>query len=370
MCVTRAGHCADAVAPTESTTAIVAPTEPHVERPSSEIYVIGTQDQFAGLREVIGHTRIGPVTAQWSRLERFAPEALLSASGVVGVDVRCWIDLSVAEQASLYFADRSSERFLVRELPLSKRLTELEKETLAQVVEMSIVALIGDATLGLSRARVQALLLGRSPQAPPPPPVLAPMPPPAAPRVRWQQVLGAYYQLESHSPQIPWVHAPGVEIGIARKSPTTKVTLALRVGYQLPEAYRTDLAGLRLSALRLRSHLAFDMALDAGNSHNGQDAPYFGVLLSAGAHLLFAEPLAGNAAERVNLAPQTSLFVPTIGAGCRATQAFGSWALSLGFQADIDLESVSYDVEQNGERIPVVKGHSVRPSVVLEIGWL
>jgi hypothetical protein len=31
---------------------------------------------------------------------------------------------------------------------------------------------------------------------------------------------------------------------------------------------------------------------------------------------------------------------------------------------------VSYDVEQNGERIPVAKSHSVRPSVVLEIGWL
>ncbi len=364
--VTRAGHAADVLAESTAT----ATTESTTAEASSEIYVIGTMEEFEGLREVIGRDRIGPVTVRWFQLERFAPETVLSASGTTELKIRCWIDLSVPDKVSLYFADRSSERFLVREVPLSKRLTEIEKETLAQVVEMSVAALIHDATLGISRANVQAILYSRAPKVPTKPSVVPPSHPFTEPNIRLHRILGTYYQLESHSPQLPWVHTPGAMIGIARKNPSTKLSLALRVGYQLPEEYRSDLAGLRLSALRLRTNLALDVALDGSDVHDLGNAPYFGVVLGAGATLLFVDPLVGSVPDRAQIAPKSTLWVPTLSVGCRATQPFGGWAVALGFQAEVELTPVSYDARLNNDRVAVVRSHSVRPSVVVEVGWL
>lgn len=363
---------ADSRSSADTDTSAAATGKNFEPRPIGEMYVVGTQDQFESLRNVIGRDRVGPINTHWLRLERFETESLLAASRSSRLDARCWIDLSVAGRASLYFADRASERFLVRELPLLNGLSELEKETLAQIVEMSIEALIDDATSGLSRANVQTLLLARShqkladsPQAASPMPVVT-----TTPGVRWQRIVGAYYQLESLSPQFPWVHAPGAEIGIARKSRPYKLGLALRVGYQLPEVYRAELAGLRLSALRLRSILAFDVALDTSAQDEGQPAPYFGLLLSIGAQLLTAQPVVGTVTGPTTVAPTTSLFVPTFGVGCRATQPMGSLAMSLGFLADVDLETVTYEVDRGGTRLVVAQSHSVRPSIVLEFGWL
>jgi hypothetical protein len=338
-------------------------------QPNGGIYVVGAAGAFESLREVVGRDRIGPIAVSWFRLDRLAPETLLAASAATDPDVRCWIDLNHSDRVSLYFADRSSERFLVREIALAKGLTELEQEALAQIVEMSLVALIEDATLGISRAKVKALLLARDGRASKPARAVRRATPIRSPDVSWRALAGVSYALEAYSPEIPWVHGPGAALGVSRRSQGSSTSLALRVGYQLPQSHRTGLTGVSLTALRLRSGLTFDVPLNGSLSLSTRNRATLGVLVAAGTNVVFVKPLPGLAAFGVRLESTTTIWIPVLGAGCRITQPFNGWSMSLLANVDIDLERVSYDLRQNGDLLPVVRPHRIRPSVLAEAAW-
>ena len=77
--------------------------------------------------------------------------------------VRAWVDITAATRARLYFATRSAERFLVRDLDLSGRFNEVDRAALTEVLESSIGALIADERAGLTRAEAEAA--DRAPRA-------------------------------------------------------------------------------------------------------------------------------------------------------------------------------------------------------------
>src|SRR6185436_16886777 len=63
-----------------------------------------------------------------------------SSVAATAAAVRCWVDLSGARRALLYFSGRAGDRFLIRDVELSGRFDELDRQSLAQVLELSIAA--------------------------------------------------------------------------------------------------------------------------------------------------------------------------------------------------------------------------------------
>ena len=174
--------------------ATTAPDSRVSRRPEAvDITVVGGGDAFVGLRARVGDRLPLGVPLLWNRIDRFNPltELLRGAPPPHPTStLRCWIDLANLRHATLYFADQRGERFLVRELPLSGRFDEVDQQSVAQVMELSVSALIENAEIGFSRAQARDILA----RAQPPEPVVAVAPP--AESTRWHPAAGIFYALE------------------------------------------------------------------------------------------------------------------------------------------------------------------------------
>jgi len=67
-----------------------------------------------------------------------------------------WIVMQHPQQVRLVFADPLIQRFLVRDIPLPQGLDELGRETVAQVVESSMLSL-REGSVGMSRSEVKTM---------------------------------------------------------------------------------------------------------------------------------------------------------------------------------------------------------------------
>src|SRR6185295_16314451 len=133
--------------------------------PAVDVTVVGTADDLERVRALA--PRLGTGGARWLRVDRLDPADVLRArrDGDAAA-VRAWVDITVATRARLYFATRSGERFLVRDLELSGRFDEVDRAALTEVLESSIGALIADERAGLTRAEAEAVIARREPPSP------------------------------------------------------------------------------------------------------------------------------------------------------------------------------------------------------------
>ena len=174
----RAGQCeavlarrsdvgAGAARPEGGTPGTTPPAVPATDsrasrRPEAvDITLVGSADAYAGLRARVGDRLPLGVPLLWNRIDRFNPltELLRGPPPPNPTStLRCWIDLADLNRATLYFADQRGERFLVRELPLSGRFDEVDQQSVAQVMELSVSALIENAEIGFSRAQAREIL--------------------------------------------------------------------------------------------------------------------------------------------------------------------------------------------------------------------
>ena len=125
---------------------------------TTEVVVfIGTAADGGRLHEVLTELleRQG-VHPEYVSQERFDPGALLSEGET---DSRGWVFIVLRgeHEARLYFRGPHGRRFLLRELSLRSGLDEVGRESIAQVVETSTVALFR-STAGLSRDEATASL--------------------------------------------------------------------------------------------------------------------------------------------------------------------------------------------------------------------
>ncbi len=155
-----------------------------------EIAVVGTAADLLRIRTVVEPRQLRAANPRWVRVARFDPMEILEGDrDQRGASLRCWIDALDPKRTRLYFAARSGRQFLVRDLELSGNFDEIDRESLSQVIELSITALLEDERAGMTRAQTQALLANReksrprSLAAPPPasPPQQRASSPPSAP---------------------------------------------------------------------------------------------------------------------------------------------------------------------------------------------
>lgn len=231
-----------------------------------DITLVGSADAYAGLRARVGDRLPLGVPLLWNRIDRFNPLTELlrgpPAPQPTSSTLRCWIDLADLRRATLYFADQRGERFLVRELPLSGRFDEVDQQSVAQVMELSVSALIENAEIGFSRAQAREIFERAQPPAPV---AVAAAPPAEAPR--WHLAAGIFYALEALGDALPFAHGPGVILtlgrgagapgsGAAAGEGATRVAPGIGAwlagGYQIPIQARQPDVGLRLESLGVR----------------------------------------------------------------------------------------------------------------------
>jgi hypothetical protein len=336
--------------------------------PVLEIVVVGRPDAYDRLRALLDRRLSALGTTAWSRAERVDAGEILAASPRHAL--RCWIDLGDRRRARLTFAAGSGERFLVRDFELSGDLDELDRAALAEVIELSVGALLENDRAGLSRGETQALLARRAPGpgvAPAGP--VPPLPPGGAspladaPALVWQGrrfELGVFYAARAVAGGLPIEHGPGFSLGLSdeiRRRTTSWPRLfdgAWLSGQVLwPETVTGPAAGVRLETIATR--LGIELGLQRLRLRLGAGWDF--VHLSPE---MTATPLAPTGAR------WTAPFVlePALRAAVVHIRSCHLW---LSVLADVFPTAVDYGVaDAAGNVQPVFAPWRVRPGVALE----
>jgi hypothetical protein len=347
-----------------------APEPSPPARRATEISVVGSPANLDWVRALVHPEASGTAAIHWSRLDRFDPHDVLRSTTGAGGVIRCWIDLTDARRARIYFAASSGERFLIRDLELSGGFDELDRATLAEVLDLSLAALAEDERAGLSRAETETLLARRNAAldaarhpTPAPPPSAASTPPPSSappPTDRGPRV-GAFYAGQAFSTGLPIVQGPGLLLGwplggSSGNRPRGRLTGWLSVQYQIPADDQASLVGLRLQAVAPRAGVAMRWP-------RGLEAR-----LGVGADLTHLTPLGGTAGTAVSLtSPRWSadlLVTAAVGAAVAVARRVEIEALVF---ADYLPTAVRYDLAVGGQSSTVVSSFRLRPGIALEL---
>jgi hypothetical protein len=331
---------------------------------ATEITVVGTPANLDWVRALTRPGGINGVPLHWSRTDYFDPRDVLRTAGAAGEALRCWIDLTDAKRARIYFAARSGERFLIRDLDLSGAFDELDRATLAEVLDLSLLALVEDDRAGLSRAETETLLARRTaakaaatiPSRPAPaiaPPSPAGLPQPPGPRV------GVFYAGQGFSTELPIVQGPGLLLswGLPSAERSRRQLAAwLSVQYQLPADDQASPVGLRLQTVTPRAGIQIRLP------------PGLDARLGIGADLSHLTPLAGTTGAMAMLTPprwsESLLVTSAIGAEVALTRRVEIEVLVF---ADYLPTAVDYDLSVGGQTSAVVSSFRLRPGIALEL---
>jgi hypothetical protein len=328
-----------------------------------EVTVVGRTETLPRVRDALSPQSFAPATLRWLWSARWDPSRLVDgAAGASEVRVRCWLVLSDLRHAHLYFADQAATRFLIRDLDLTGRLDELDREALSQALELSIRAMLEDHA-GIDRDAARSLLgpranpESRAEHAAP----IAPAASSPGPRARSDFFASVAWQLEGHSRELGAVQGPVLALGYERLLGRWRAGLWVSGGAQLPETYLGSVAGLALQTFAFRSGARWVGSLLSNRA-------FAGALLSAGADYVRFAARAGLVESSVALAPQRSTLVPVLCGGALLGAELTSHArLSVALLASVPLLDLHYDVEVDGLRERVVSPWLVRPGLSLAL---
>ena len=355
-----------------------------------ELTVVGAEGPYQSLRDRIGaHAAVGGAVL-WSRLDRFNPlDELLRGQGRPGArSLRCWVDLSDLRRATLYFAAPGGQRFLVRDVALSGRLDEIDQQSLAQVLELSIAALLEDEHAGLSLAQARAML-SRAPAADASAAATA-APPAGSSRSRrepgWELMLGLFYAVEDVAAALPVAQGPGLDLALrspaARRAAangqpedgalaTTPAAAGSSWGlwldgqYQLPRSAQTADIGVRLQTAAVRA------GVEGERWH-------LRARLGAGLDWSRVTPLPGNDGTPAALAAShwsqtvvlTSAIAARLSMGRATSGGHRPGSLTLALFVDVVPETVRYQVQDATGTVRVAFApRRVRPGLAVGLSF-
>ena len=372
------GTSADGAAAPTAPAAAPAPEVRASRRPEAvDITLVGTTEAYDSLRARIGERMPFGVPLLWSRIDRFNPLSELLRGPQTpqpASALRCWIDLADLHRATLYFADQRGERFLVRELPLSGRFDEVDQQSVAQVLELSVSALIENEEIGFSRAQAREIFA----RAQPAPAATVMHAAPASEPARWQPAAGVFYALEELGAALPLAQGPGLILSLGHMEVAVPPTGAaptsrgaervepsaggwLAAQYQIPIDARQPDVGLRLTALAARI---------------GVDARWWRLhaRVGAGANFTHVTPLPGTTSTTTMLAAPhwSTAFVATGALAMRLPleRAFGPLlALSLAIFLDAAPSTTEYGFTDTSGNHVAFASRRLRPGLALELAY-
>jgi hypothetical protein len=284
------------------------------------------------------------------------------------------VDVGDPTHARLYFAARSGQQFLVRDVELSGRFEEVDRESLSNVLELSITALLENEKAGLNRAQAQAVLVERQENAPPP---AADAPhavaqdsspsssskvvqdgPPPGPRTLLRFNARVFYASMVPGGGLPILHGPGLSVGLGGDDQRATGGPWISGQFQWPARYGGPEVGVQVQTIAARGGLEFRLPV----------ATYqLAASLGGGLDLVRVSPQPGTLDSNATLTPmhwsQTLVFSAAVG----IRKALGTrFLVGIAALADVVPSVVHYDVNVGGQTRPVVSPRRLRPGVVVE----
>lgn len=335
--------------------------------PVVEIVLTGPAPNLGAIRAALESQALSAFTLRFRVAPTFDAAALFAAQTSSGVALSCWIDVSDPRRAALYFTDPVADRFLVRSIELSGGFDELDRESVAQVVELSLRSLRGGARASLDRDQARALVLRQAGPSGGAPDHAAPSggaPGQAAPALRGALELGAFYGVTVHSAEIGWTHGPGVRVALGGSSGPQRLALDARIQYQFERRFEEPRIGLDLRTIALRADASWLYALTPGV------APLeLGARLGAGLDHVDAAPRPGSAG-----APS---FVPARASASNALVLVAGAVAKLPLSRDVrlftelfvelDPARVRYELALDQGTETVLARYRFRPGVLLGV---
>ena len=366
-----------AAAPAE-TTSSPAVDNANATSGAIEIAVVGTDADLARVRTLVRPKAAAGGLIRWRRLETFRAPQILDAAPDADTRVvtRCWIDLGNPRRAHLYFAGRSGARFLIRDVDLSGRFDELDLTSLAEVIDLSLAAVLENDRAGISRAEAERLLAPKPEPPPPavpaaPPAVVVTAPADAEAALPWSRGLraGVFYAAETFASALPVVSGPGVVIAAplaAGAGGRWQMGAWVSGQYQIPGDASGDLASVRLATIATRAGVDGLWALGARRSSRWA----IEVRAGAGADTTHLTPQAGTRSSAAALTParwSTSLALTAAAGVAAALGDRDRVRLGARLYADVLPIATHYDVAVDGQPTTVVAPDRVRPGLIVDL---
>ncbi len=343
-----------------------------------DIAVVGTAGDLHRVRTLFGAGGLAGATPNWLRVSRFDPlDVVQEQRPPERRAVRCWVDMSSPRRIRLFFAAGSGERFLVRDLDVSARFDEMDRQTLAEVLERSVTALLDDEQAGLDRAQALALLESRRRRETPAPVaavVVSPSPatPPRASRVN----VAAFYAGQALSLARPGgdtvalVHGPGLFLAGAIDRPRRRWAVWAAAQLQFPNRELANDVGLQFQTTATRVGLELQQTIGDDAVRRGFRISYLMLRVGTGLDLVHLTPRPGSVDPSVVLTrPRWSsslVFTAAAGAGMRVGRQM---RLAVTVFVDVLPTTVHYDLAAEGQVTPVFSAARVRPGVALELAF-
>lgn len=265
-----------------------------------------------------------------------------------GEAARVWIEVGAGGHARITITDQHAQRFLVREAALPTWPDELARETIAQVVESSVAALLENQGLGMTRAQAHSLLLGHDER-------------PAAPqRAENHFGAGVFYQAQIFSPQISLAHGPGLRAQVTTPTRVGPAGLSASAQYVLPQTWDDATVGVRLQGVALRVGVGIDRP-----SPRLRLAAWLG----AGVDAVHVQPQQGSlGVATLTSARWTAITVlrAEVRVGLRVAKRL---ALFLTPSLEWDPKKRTYSVTGVDGQAGVVAPYAVRPGLSLALEW-
>jgi hypothetical protein len=267
---------------------------PSVDRPLVELHVIGARALLPALRSRLLSNQLGNADLSWSMAESFAPQQILTILPAERIKILCFIDFTHSSEIRLYFAAPRQDRFLLRELELKNPVGIIELESLAQIVELSVGALLTDVEAGISRSEAKAAL------SPPIEPIHQPQHP-TAPIVSRDATydfgVSATIAFSQYSKELPVEHGPGIGVFLEVVYPTLRHRFGFSGSFTFPERILGNSAGVELSRIDTTAIYVVSFAVDPRRRY------FLGPLFQGGFSSVGAKPFAGNLPGNYRLEP-------------------------------------------------------------------
>ena len=359
--------CALGVSALAPTCSALAQTEAQASDGASlrvvDLVVVGSEADFAAIRGTVGENAFDGASVRWSRAARLERGDVFGAPPPASdASVRVWIDLGDASKASFYFADREGEHFLVRTMALPGTLTPLELESLAQILELSVRALLEDARVGMSRAEVDALLAREAPkpEARPEPHDTPDEPAPEHDASTHSSLFAeVFYATRLFSSEVPLVHGPGLTLAWLTESPERRTLVWVAGQYDLPRELVTPEVSVEWTTLRVQGGVGLAVPI-------APSGWFVGGRLGGGAEFTSFSPRPGSAGPNVELEPSGVSTVPVVSLSLEAGIPLGARAgASARVFGSVYPVRVHFDVADASGAKEVLVPHWVQPGIEL-----
>jgi hypothetical protein len=309
------------------------------------------------------------VELDWSFRSAIAPKDVLAVDAHdPSLLARVWLDVRGSDRAVLYIADTTHDRFLLRVVPLESGYDEVARESLGNIVESAIDALLAGADFGVSRQALAAQVqeeIGPADSDPPPEAPAREPEEPRAPRRRveppsaWLSSALAGYRVEFTRSTALVRHGPELAAILWQRPDRFGPFLGVFAGYRVPSRWLGEGVELRMQGAGGRLWFGY-------GSPRGVFSWRVGPAAGVEATRVWADVTAADLSAR----EPTWQVAPALGALAEGElRLYRSWGLGFGAGVETDLLGHHFDVLQGGDPVPILEPWRARPVAWLALGW-